>query len=271
VSLAPKRQANIASILAMTPFLLCNLLYRDQLSFHTWIYLALLSFIASMLVYMWVHDRATARLPASPAPAAELSLAEERLPRTVWLAIVPPLLVAVELWWVTTHWNELPWRQGAASLAHNSSYRFLVGGLIFWNSVGTWMTLFGFAVWHGMSRAYEFRRTQLLAGVMNQWAGFIGINGSILGTAFELPESVEWVAFIPILAGFGVMAWNSRRLNRLYAAVPRIGTWFYRDARDPTFFGPRGVNLASGWCMGLTAAIIPPIALAEWMLHRVQG
>jgi hypothetical protein len=76
---------------------------------------------------------------------------------------------------------------------------------------------------------------------------------------------------VPLLASTSVLIWNSRRLNRLYAAVPRIGTWFYRDRHDPTFFGPRGVNLASGWSMVLIAAVIPPIALAEWMLHRVQG
>jgi hypothetical protein len=272
VKLSPKVQANIASFTALSLFLLADVLYGDHLSFHTWNYLALLSFLASMLVYMWVHNRATAKLPAAPAPKAELNLAEERLPRSVWLAVAPPLLVALELWWVTTHWNELPWRdESQGSLAYNSSYRFLVGSLIFWNGVGTWMALFGLAVWHGMSRAYEFRRTQLLAGVMNQWAGFILINGSMLRSAFELPDSVEWVALVPLLASTSVLIWNSRRLNRLYAAVPRIGTWFYRDRHDPTFFGPRGVNLASGWSMVLIAAVIPPIALAEWMLHRVQG
>jgi hypothetical protein len=272
VIISPKVRANVVAIGAMLPFLVLLNVYRKDIPTRTHVYLSLLLGVASMLIYMWVHSRATAKLPPVPSPVAELNLAEERLPRAVWLAVVPLLLVAIELWWFTKHGDALPWRHGArGAVADSSSYRFLVGGMIFWNSFAAWMVLFGLAVWHGMSRAYRFRRTQLLAGVTNQWAAFVGINGSIAGTAFAVPESRQWICFIPILSGFGVIFWNSRRLNRLYAEIPRVGTWFYRDPGDPTFFGPRGVNLASGWCWVLIAAVVPPILLAEWMLSRVPG
>lgn len=266
----PKITAYIVGLAVMALFLVLHSQYGDHLSLRARIYLAILSVIASGLIWHWVFHRLADESPGARGPAREVSLEVESLPNALWLAAIPPLLVAAALWWVTAHGDGLPWRQsGGEAFRHSLSYRVLVGMTIFGNGLAAGMFVVALAVWYGMSRAYRFRRAQLLAAVANLWVVLLLTLGSAGGTAFLLSDSMQVLAFALTLVAVLLLLWNSFRIQRMYAANPRTGNWFYLDRYDPAFLGPRGLNLASSWCWIILAAFITPVLAAEWLLGRV--
>ncbi|MEO8313966.1 MAG: hypothetical protein ABI645_04135 [Pseudomonadota bacterium] len=272
MTMSPKVRANIATIVAYAPFIVANTLYRGQLSQRTWVYLGLLSMLPAILIYQWVYHRETLKHPAPALPRAELNLAPERLPPVVWLAIMPPLIAAAFLWWITTYSIELPWRDSwlgpPKPAASHEMFRMLGVMFVIWNCLGSWRVGLGLAQWHGMPRAYVSRRKRLLLAIEAQWLFLLIPLAHTCGNLFRLPTL--WATVCGVVVGVGVLAiiWSANRERQLRKAEPRIGTWCYFDFRDPAFLGPRGLNLASGWSWTLAAIALSPIVLAEWLLHQ---
>lgn len=275
MNLTPKARANIVGFVVMAPFLVSIHVYRDSLSQRGWMYVALVSSLASMLAYQWVYHRQAAMLPASALPRPELHLAPDRMPDVVWLALVPPALLMVLLWWVTLHGSELPWRDtwlGPPKPAtEHRMYLHTVVAVIFFNCLASWQVVYSLARWHGMARAYPYRRERLQWAVGNQWLMLAFTVAWFSGNNFRMPAVLATTCGIVVGIGGSTMIWMGWRLHALRTADPQTGTWCYFDFRDPTFFGPRGLNLANGWSWALAAAGIAPILLAEWLLHGAQG
>jgi len=225
--------------------------------------------IAAGLYGVWMYRRQVEQLAAEPAPTRELSLASERLPRAVWLALGPPLVVAMLIWWVVASGSTRPGRPPVAGPL--SSQQWFVFMVIFWNGFAAQAVGYGLGAWYGMSRAYAFRRTLLLTALANQWLFLVVTTAFGLDMVMGVPADLEPVIVIAGGGAAAVLAWNVWRINRLYYTHPRPGSWVYADARDPTFLGPRGMNMANGWFWLLQAALVLQMLLIKWILPQVPA
>lgn len=270
--MSPKTRASIACMVAYAPCMLASSLYREQLSHRAWVYLGLLFMLPAMLIYQWVYHRETLKQPTPAPPTAELSLAPEHLPRVVWLGILPPLIAAAFLWWITTHGLELPWRDTwlgpPRPAASHEMFRTLGVMFVVWNCLGSWRIALGLAQWHGMPRAYVSRHKRLLLALGVQWLLLVTTIAHTCGMLFRLPAVFATACGIVFGVGMSVGTWTAWQEHQFRKGEPAIGTWFYFDFRDPAFLGPSGLNLASGWSWTLAAVAMTPIALAEWLLHQ---
>ena len=228
---------------------------------------ALLSVVAATVYGIWMHRRQVEQLAVAAAPARELSLTSERLPRAVWLALGPPLAVAMLVWWVVSSGSTFPGRPRVEGRL--SSEQWFVFMLIFWNGFAAQAVGYGLGAWYGMSRAYAVRRTLLRTALANQWLCLVVTMAWGLDLVIAVPADLE---FLSVVAGGGaaaVLAWNVWRVNRLYYEQPRPGGWVYVDAQDPTFIGPRGMNIANGWFWMMQAALVVQVLVIKWILPHV--
>ena len=229
--------------------------------------MALLSVVAATVYGVWMHRRQVEQLAVATAPARELSLTSERLPRAVWLSLGPPLAVTMLVWWVVSSGSTLPGRPRVEGTL--SSQQWFVLMLIFWNGFAAQAVGYGLGAWYGMSRAYAVRRTLLLTALANQWLSLVVTTAWGLDMVMTIPPDLE---FLFVVAGGGaaaVLAWNVWRINRLYSEPPRPGGWVYVDAQDPTFIGPRGMNMANGWFWLMQTALVAQVLLIKWILPQV--
>jgi hypothetical protein len=274
VTLSPKARAGIVSWVACGLFLLANMLYQEKLSQRAWVYLALAVMLPAMLIGQWIYHREVLKLEAPDLPRAELNLAPEHIPNAVWLAILPPLIAAALLWWVTAYGSTLPWRDtwlGPPKPAA-SHQMFRMAGVMFviWNCLGSWRAVYGLAQWSGMPRAYISRRKRLILAIALQWLLLICTAAWSCNMLFRMPAMLAIVVGVTAGAGFSAMTWIYWQEVRFRSEEPPIGTWCYFDFRDPAFLGPGGLNLASAWSWALAAVALSPIVLAEWLLHQAQ-
>lgn len=262
-------------MLAAAPVYVAMIGYRQALSQRAWVYLALASVLVSMLVYQWVYHRHTAPIPAAALPPAQLSLVPERLPGIVWLALVPPVILMVLLWCVTMYGSTLPWRDSwlGPPQPATSHRMFLMTAImsIVWMGVASWKVVYALARWHGMARSYPHRRERLMYAVGMQWLALIVPVAMASGFSLYLPALLATTCAITYGLGMFFFIWLAGQEHRMRTESPQTGTWCYFDFHDPTFFGPRGLNLANRWSWALAGAGIAPVLLAEWLYHHAQG
>lgn len=270
--MTPRSKATVVCLALYAPYVLARGVYDEQLSERAWIYLLLLFTLPAALLYQWVYHRELQKLPAPALPKAELSLAVERMPKVVWLAILPPLIAAALLWWITTHGSELPWRDTwlgpPMPATSHRTFRFAAVAFVVWNCLGTWRAALGLAQWHGMPRAYTSRRERLELAIAVQWLLLINFTAWSCTMLFRMPVMLAIIVGVVVGAGFSAMMWVTWQEPRFRRqGEPAIGVWFYFDSGDPAFLGPRGLNVASAWSWVLATVAATPIVLAEWLLH----
>jgi hypothetical protein len=278
VNLSARARANIVCVVAYLPYALFIFMNADKSPTRPMVYAGLAWALAVSVLCQWVYHRYLPRMPASAIPAPELSLAAERLPRVVWLAIIPPVITAVLLWCVLAYGSALPWRDTwlgpeLPAPQHGFNYKNLVLTLVVWNCFAMWVVIFNLAMWHGMSRAYTYRRAGLVTAVAAQWLILVGTVGQAGGMSLRLPTTLATVSGIVYGASMAGVMWIGCEMmrRRKRAAEPRTGTWMYFDLRDPSFLGPRGVNTGNAWSWVLAGVGLAPLLLAEWMLHLARN
>lgn len=237
-------------------------------------YLTLCSFLLSTLAYQWVFHRHAPPVPASALPRAELFLSAEPVPRLVWMALWPPLLLTGLLWWVITQGDTLPWRDnwlGPPQPAfHHKTFTMIAMAVMVCSSVAAWKVVLALARWHGMARAYPHRSRRLRLAVTIQWLWLATMVCWAAGNLFYMP--VPWASLCAIGFGGGMFLflWMVGQEERLRRDQPATGTWCYLDFRDPGFLSPRDLNLASAWAWLLAALGIAPILLMEWLYQHAR-
>lgn len=147
-------------------------------------------------------------------------------------------------------------------------YPMAATGVIVWNSMMSWRVVNALARWHGMSRAYPHRYYRLRAAVTTQWIALAVSSSWLCGNVFYMPPTLATTCALTFGGGLFAALWFAGREERLRRAQPATGTWCYFDFKDPTFLGPRGLNLANGWSWVLAAAGMAPVLLAEWLLRQ---
>lgn len=278
MSLSARARSNLVGVVATVLYALFVYMNEGALPVRTAVYIALLWSLGMTVLCQWVYHRYSPGLPASAVPEPELNLATERVPRVAWLAIAPPLIVGAILCGVLVYGSQLPWRDAwlgpqLPAPSHGAHYKHLVITLVGWNCLAMWLVLFNLAKWHGMSRAYTYRRAGLVAAVAAQWLMLVATIGHASGMSMRLPSVLATVCGIAYGAGLAGVVWigceTERRRRR--AGGPRTGTWMYFDLQDPGFFGPRGLNAGNAWSWVLAVAALAPLLLGEWMLHLARA
>jgi hypothetical protein len=278
LNLSAKGRANAVAVVAYVPYVLYLFTNADALPTRSIVYVGLAWALMVTVLCQWVYHRYSPQISASAVPAAELSLATERLPPVVWLAVIPPLIVAFALWGVLAYGSELPWRDTwlgpkLPAPSHGMEYSHLVITLIAWNCLAMWMVIFNLAMWHGMSRAYTYRRAGLMSAVASQWLLMVGTLCHASGMSLRLPPALATLAGIVYGASLAGVMWIGCEMLRRKRRTPepRTGTWMYFDLRDPSFLGPRGINAGNAWSWVLAGAGLAPLLLGEWMLQLGRG
>ena len=181
----------------------------------------------------------------------------------------------VLLWWVTVYGTDLPWRDTwlgpAKPASEHKMYLFMVTAAILFTSLASWQVVYSLARWHGMARAYPYRRERLQWAVGSQWLILAVMIAWISGHNFRMPTALATTCGIVFGIGMSAVMWMGWKSHAMRSGDPQTGTWCYFDFRDPTFFGPRGVNLANGWSWILAAAAIAPVLLVEWLLQAARA
>jgi hypothetical protein len=274
LNLSATTRANAVAVVAYVPYVLFIAMNADELPSRPIVYAGLAWALVVMVLCQWVYHRYAPPIPASAVPAPELSLATERLPPVVWLAIIPPLIVAFLLWCLMVYGSELPWRDTwlgpkLPAPAHGLKYSFVVITLIGWNCLAMWAVIFNLAMWHGMSRAYTYRRAGLVGAVASQWVIMVASICLASGMSLRLPPALANLAGILYGASLAGVMWMGGEVlrRRQRAGEPRMGYWVYFDLRDPSFLGPRGMNTGNAWSWVLAGVGLAPLLLGEWMLH----
>lgn len=218
----------MVSLAITTPYMLAATVYRTGFSQRGFAYLTLGSFLVSMLVYQWVYHRYAEAAPASALPRAELQLSAEPLPRVVWLAILPPVVVMALLWWIVEHGDTLPWRDNwlgppRPAWNHRMFTMTVMMGIV-WNGIAGWKVVHALARWHGMSRSYPYRSQRLHLALGGQWAALIAIACWAAGNNFYMPGIWPTLCALGFGGGMFVVLWISGREERLRRGQPATGT-----------------------------------------------
>jgi hypothetical protein len=188
-----------------------------------------------------------------------LNLEEEKMPGVVWLAAVPPVLTLGLIFWLADHWSVLPVRETGLpprTAWRDPAFQSIAQFLFFDLGWSVWFWLCALAVWHGMSRRYTFRRSQLAALVATSWSTALLTPALTLPLLLRLPPIGLVLCLAAGAFGIGLFIVFARRARRdvATASMPPSSYAFYFDRNDPSAFGDRGVNLGSPWNWALFAA-----------------
>lgn len=256
MTLAPRQRASIAMLLAIAGFAILAMKLPDQWATgHFKIYFGLAMMASIVLIYAWTYHWYAQKSPAAHPTSVGLGLTIEKFPKYSLLALIPPTLVALALWWLFANASEVPWEFAVAwedSPHSRTAVRGLVGQILLLHFGALWTFMLGLALWYGMARRYQIRRGLLKMVVFNQWLA-LAFSCDLLLRSLRVPVAVGAIAGIAraaALCAIILMVWRS---HQLWKQSPSRSTWFYFDTQDPTLLGERGVNVACGWFWLLVA------------------
>jgi uncharacterized membrane protein len=194
----------------------------------------------------------------------ELSAEPERLPRFVWLGLVPVLILASVALYLRMHWDSIPERwpihwgiDGQPNGWADRTPRNVYGPLVF--GVGGTLWLFGFslAIWYGSRRSEPLRRPVLSVFIALQWALVMIIIAAAMRGLIQLPLAPIGVAFtLLIFGGIAYLVKANRNARGPVDATPAEcwkGGILYYNPDDPVLFVGRRdgagftLNMANPW------------------------
>jgi hypothetical protein len=212
------------------------------------------------MAFLEWQRRAVVSLDDEPSDRmAVLHLDDERIPRTVWLAAVAPLLTLGLVVWLGVTWGALEPRVDYETTKvawRHPAFRTLVQFLLMDIGWGTWFALYALIVWHGMPRRYTFRASQLTAAVATVWSVALLTPAIAMPLLFRLPVFAVLLCLAAGLIAIRLYVVYALRARREVAGahMPPSSQAFYFDRNDPSAFGDRGLNLGSPWNWALFAA-----------------
>ena len=266
------KTANVwASIAFLCAWLALLWLTMSNIGFFSQRLMLVLTLLAPSLIsgtaYMIAYQRAMRRVPLPVPPPRELSLVPEPLPAAAWSAILPPILIALAVWWLRVNGGAIEWDGVLPYPA-----RMMSMTLVTVNLSGFLFGAFAFAYWYGAPRTLTGRRPALLGAVLSQWTI---CNGSLLllVLSFPSPWSVRLpllvATAIPIAIGVPSGVWSTTVLRQQGWPWPR--PVFYYDASDAAIQNHRGLNMANPWSWVLSATFLGTLATQGWLIFWSWG
>lgn len=206
-----------------------------------------------------------------PGDQRELDLTPDRWPRSLWLAAAIPLFTAMLVFWLRTHWQELPYRGYADDpdwLWRRNAYNGMVRGILSFLVFEMWLVAYGLAYWFGFRRSKD-RDARFNVWIANAWAMALAIPA----IQFSVTLALSWrglaVCLAMLLTGYGALTLVARRLAKEASNLVAQTTWYYFDWNDPALGGTRGLNAGNPWLWALFAAGLLPSAVT-YLLFRFQ-
>lgn len=211
-----------------------------------------------------------------PVRELELSAEPERLPRYVWLGVVPPLILAGVAFYLHAHWDSIPknfpihWRiDGQADRWVARTPRGVYGSLAFGAAMALWLFGFSLAVWYGSRRSEPLRRPVLGVFIALEWAVVVMMSGGAMAPLIRLPiVSLSAISVAVILACIVYLIKANRNARAALDPTPN-GCWkgglLYYNPDDPVLFVGRRdgagftINMANPWSW---VAIASPLLIA---------
>jgi len=229
--------------------------------------------LVGFMFHLWLR-RAVLALEGERLPRrATLDLNEEPIPRVAWLAAVPPFITVGLIYWLASHWSAFTVRDGPATSAEawqHPEFRSIVHILIMSLGWSVFAGILVLAMWYGVSRQYAFRKPQLHFAIALSWFQTLTTPAWVLPLWLRLPP-LGWLLCAAAGAiGVGLLARFGPLARRQYQAanMPPSSYGLYFDRNDPSFFGERGMNLASPWNWALFVAPVAlfglPVLLTFW-------
>ncbi|MEP7352455.1 MAG: hypothetical protein ABI824_04405 [Acidobacteriota bacterium] len=254
--------AAVLAVLTLAPMLMLMPDSDDHRSLLTFLNLP---FLGASILCVVLYARTTPP-NRSLAPPTELELTPQRLPKTVWLAVIPPLLMAALIFWLSAHWDQIPSRYSvdASPLERQSEFRMLRLWLLLPCMMGVSALIHGIAQWYGTART-PASRARFDWAVSHSWTATLWIPAVMLPTQFGLSwKSTPWCVLSASI-GLGIALWARRRLKK-FDVRPDDYTGWYFDRHDPALWGSRGTNVGNPWQWALFAVHAVPMVVPFFLL-----
>jgi len=181
----------------------------------------------------------------------ELDLIPDRLPRTVWFAIGPPLINIAIFYWLAAHWREIPWSGYTDKSWYHTAFRNCSMTFLLFGVFELWIIVSAIAQWYGSPRNEE-RRPRFHLSLAQAWFIALAIPGLTLPINIDMSWTAIALCVMCVAAGIAVLIFFARE-GKLSSPSAHTGTWYF-DRRDPALFGARGMNLGNPWQWVLLAA-----------------
>jgi uncharacterized membrane protein len=205
----------------------------------------------------------------------ELTGEPERLPRFVWLGLLPLLFLAGTALYLHFHWESIPERHaihwtldGQPDRWADRSLRGVYGPLILGAEMILWLFGFALAIWYGARRSEPLRRPVLHVFLTLEFVLALMISSLALQPLIRLPILAVAGAFMVIIVASLIYLIRKNRDSRGPLDATPNECWkggiLYYNPNDPVIFVGRRdgagftVNLANPWSW---AVIGSPVVL----------
>ena len=225
-----------------------------------------------------MQNRKLRAFAIQPRPVRELELTTEpeRLPRFVWLGLVPLVILAATAFYLHAHWDNIPERHpihwgltGQPDQWADRTPQSVYGPLVFGAGMTLWLFAFSLAVWYGSRRSEPLRRPALGVFITLEWVLALIMPGVAMEALIRLPVALlVGISMAVILACVVYLIRTNRNSRGPLDATPNEcwkGGILYYNPDDPVLFVGRRdgagftLNMGNPWSW---VVIGSPLAIA---------
>jgi uncharacterized membrane protein len=203
-------------------------------------------------------------LQHQPVRELELTGEPERLPRFVWLALVPMLIFAAIAVYLHLHWDSIPDRRpihwgldGQPDRWAERSFRGVYGPIILAAEMTLWLFGFALAVWYGARRSEPLRRPALTVFIVLTWVFALLMPGGTVQPLIRLPAVVPVALAMAVILSSVIYLIKKNRESRGPVDPTPNECWkggiLYYNPNDPVLFVGRRdgagftLNMGNRW------------------------
>jgi uncharacterized membrane protein len=194
----------------------------------------------------------------------ELSAEPERLPRFVWLGLVPLVILAATAFYLHAHWDSIPERRpvhwgldGQPNRWADRTPQGVYGPLVFGAGMTLWLFGFSLAIWYGSRRTEPLRRPALGVFTTLQWVLVLMIPGVAMQGLIRMPVGLLIAVSIALILGSVAYLIRANRNSRGPVDPSPQECWkggiLYYNPDDPVLFVGRRdgagftLNMGNPW------------------------
>jgi uncharacterized membrane protein len=213
-----------------------------------------------------VQNRKLRAFAVRPRPVRELELSAEpeRLPRFVWLGLLPLVILAATAFFLHAHWDSIPLSRpvhwgldGLPNRWEDRTPRSVYGPLVFGGGMALWLFVFSLAIWYGARRSEPLRRPGLGVFITLELAIGLILSGVAIQALIQLPMPLLTVISMAVILGSVTYLIRVNRNSRVPVDPTPAECWkggiLYYNPDDPVLFVGRRdgagftVNLGNPW------------------------
>jgi len=213
-----------------------------------------------------MQNRKLRAFAIQPRPVRELELSTEpeRLPRFVWLGLVPLVILAASAFYLGAHWDDIPERRpvqwdvtGQPNGWADRTPEGVYGPLVFGTGMTLWLFAFSLVIWYGSRRSEPLRRPVLGVFIALEWVAALMMADVAMRAFIRLPLALlPGILIAVILASIAYLIKTNRNSRGPLDATPNEcwkGGIIYYNPGDPVLFVGRRdgagftLNMGNPW------------------------